>query len=247
MSQAKLDDEKTKEHFDSQILCDPTPFKSRKLNSSYLQEIEPELIPRGILKFMIIDPAGESNGKKGCDWAILIIGIDPKPDELGASNNYLLSAFIENIAETEAPEVAARMYLSGGIIQKVGVEKVAQSTAEIHFANALAAHGRRISRDDGTLVILSPHGMKKPARIEKGLAWPLNNGKLFMSKSIPVKTRDKIKLSMDQFPFGLVDGIDAWSYIYDPDMMNPDDMKQYVQSSTISFKRDSYKMKTTIG
>lgn len=246
-SQEVLDKEKTQPHYPTQVLCDPTPLKLRKLNSTYLMDIEPELIPKHVLKFMIVDPAGESNGKPGCDWAILNIGVDPKPDELGASNVYLMNAFIDQLSETEAPEAVARMYLTSGIILKVGVEKVAQSTAEIHIANALSAHGRRISVDDGSLVILRPAGRVKAPRIEKALAWPLNNAKLHMSKSVPKIYRDKIRLSMDQFPFGKLDGLDGWSYLYDNEMMNADDLKRYGAASTVSFKREGYKMKTPVG
>ena len=84
-------------------------------------------------------------------------------------------------------------------------------------------------------------------RIEKALAWPLNNAKLFISKAIPKLYRDKIKLSMDQFPFGKVDGIDAWSYLYDENMMNPHEMRQHFATSQISFKRPIETMKTPIG
>lgn len=246
-SQETLDREKTQAHYAMQVLCDPTPKKLRKLNSEFLIDIEPELIPKTVLKFMIVDPAGESNGKKGCDWAILVLGVNPKIDELGASDVYLMNALIDDLKEAEAPEAVARMYLGSGIIQKVGVEKVAQSTAEIHIASMLSAHGRRISIDDGTLVILRPAGRNKMARIEKGLVWPLNNAKLHMSKAVPKIYRDKIRMSMDQFPFGKVDGIDAWSYLYDETMMNPQDMQRFQQASQVSFKREIYKMKTPIG
>lgn len=246
LSQEKLDDEKNREYYASQILCDPTPLKTRKLNSSYLKDIEPELIPKGVLKFMVVDPAGESNGKKGCDWAVLILGVEPKPDELGASNIYLLSAFVDQLTEAEAPEVVSRMYLSGGIIQKMGVEKVAQATAEMHIASALAAHGRRISIDDGSLVILRPGGRQKIHRIEKALAWPLNNGKLHMSNTIPKMYRDKIRLSMDQFPFGKLDGIDAWSYLYDENMLNADDLRRYQRATVSTFNWKPFAPKTSI-
>jgi len=246
-SQAVLDKEKTQEHFPTQVLCDPTPKKLRKLNSEYLIQIEPELIPKTVLKFMIVDPAGESNDKKGCDWAIMIVGVNPKIDELGASDVFIMNMIIEDLKEAEAPEVVARMYLQGGIIQKLGVEKVAQSTAEIHIANILKVHGRHISVDDGSLVILRPKGRNKFARIEKAIVWPLNNAKVHISKAIPKIYRDKFILSMDQFPFGKVDGIDCFSYLYDEEIMNPNDMQRFRASSGISFKRPIEQMKTPIG
>jgi intein/homing endonuclease len=246
MSQEKLEEEKLKEHFNSQILCDPSPKEARKLNPNFLIEVEPEMIPRNVLKFMIIDPAGDDKGKGGTDWAILIIGVDPKPDDLGQSNNYLLNAIIEELKETEAPETIARLYLASGIIQKVGVEKVAQSTTEIHVANALAMRGRRISIEDGTLVILSPQGREKNRRIVDNLGWPLNNSKLHMSKSVPQKYRDRIRMEMDKFPVWKKDGIDAWAYIFD--ILKKLDLAQlYTLMNEYSFEREPYKMKTPIG
>jgi len=215
LSEVRLEEEKTKEHFNSQILCDPTPKDARKLNSEYLNEIEPEMIPRDIIKFMVIDPAGDDHGKGGDAWAILVCGISPKPDDIGASNVYIMQAIIAPLTESEAPEEIARMYLNGGIIQKVGVEKVALSTTELHVANALAARGRRISVDEGSLVILKPAGREKNSRILNALSWPLNNGKIHISKSIPNAYRARIKMEMDKFPYWKKDSCDALAYLYD--------------------------------
>jgi hypothetical protein len=215
MSEAKLEEEKTKEHFNSQILCDPTPKDSRKLNPEYLTDIDPEMIPRGCIRLLIVDPAGDDKGKKGDSWSIILYDIDPKPDEMGASTIYISKAIISPLSESEAPEEIARMYLAGGIIQAVGVEKVALSTTEIHVANALAARGRRVSVDEGTLVILRPAGREKKTRILNAVSWPLNNNKIFVSKSVPSAYRDRMRLEMTRFPYYHDDFLDNLAYLYD--------------------------------
>ncbi len=245
MSKQKFDEEKMKEHFNSQILCNPTPTSARKLNSQYLIDIEPELIPRNVVKIMIVDPAGDDKGKGGTDWAILVFGVEPKPDDLGQSNVYLMNAMIEELKEVEAPEVICRMYISAGIVLKLGVEKVAQSTTEIHVANALSQRGRRISVEDGSLVILTPQGREKIRRITDGLAWPLNNAKLHMSKAVPQKYRDRIRMEMDKFPVWKKDGIDAWSYIYD--ILKDLKLGDLYQANEYQFKRAGYTPASPIG
>ena len=110
---------------------------TQKLNPEFLKEIEPEQIPRTAYKFMTIDPAGSTG--KGDSWAILVCSVEPKTDEVGASNVYIADAIISPLGDSEAIEIIVRMYLNAGIIQKVGVEKVGLSSTEIHVANALRA------------------------------------------------------------------------------------------------------------
>ncbi|MGA2467632.1 MAG: hypothetical protein ABSH06_25210, partial [Thermodesulfobacteriota bacterium] len=51
--------------------------------------------------------------------------------------------------------------------------------------------------------------------IESALAWPLNNGKLHVSKAVPYAYRERLKWEMEKFPFWHDDGLDALSYLYD--------------------------------
>ena len=245
MSEARLEEEKTKEHFNSQILCDPTPKDARKFNSEYLNEIDPEMIPRDIIKFMVVDPAGDDHGKGGDAWAIMVCGISPKPDDIGASSVYIMQAIIAPLNESEAPEEIVRMYLSGGIIQKVGVEKVALSTTELHVANALSMRGRRISVDEGSLVLLKPAGREKNSRILNALSWPLNNAKLHISKSVPNAYRERLKMEMDRFPYWKKDGLDALSYLYD--MIKDANLTRYSIASQYDYSQPKYRIPTVCG
>ncbi len=237
--------EKVKPHYPMQVLCNPTPLELRKLNSEYLKEIEPEFIPRDIIKFMVVDPAGDDHGKGGDAWAILVCGISPKPDDIGASDVYIMQAIIAPLTEAEAPEEIARMYLNGGIIQKVGVEKVALSTTELHVANALAVRGRRISIDEGSLILLKPAGREKNARILNALSWPLNNGKLHISKSVPNAYRERIKMEMDKFPYWKKDSCDALAYLYD--MIKDADLMRLNTTSQYNYATPKYTIPTICG
>lgn len=211
----KLEEEKVKAHFYSQMLCDPTPRGAQKLDSNLMREIQPEFIPKNLLKFMVVDPAGDNKGGRGDSWAILVIGIDPSTDEIGANNIYITNAVISPMSDAEAIEEIVRLYLLSGVILKVGVEKVGLSSAEVHITNALKAKGRRISVDDESLILLRPGGRDKVDRIEKALSWPLRNGKIHLSMSVAPTYRQRLKNEMDKFPHWKKDGIDALSYIYD--------------------------------
>jgi len=244
MSQQRLEQEKTKEHYASQILCDPTPGKTMKLNPAFLIEIEPEMIPRNVINVLLVDPAGDEKGKGGSDWAIELWGVEPNVDNLGQSNVYLKQAIIEELKEAEAPEVIARMYLAGGIIQKVGVEKVAQSTAEIHVASALAVRGRYLSTEDGSLVILSPRGRPKPTRISSNLAWPLNNSKVHISKAVSPKVRQRIRDEMTKFPVWKMDGIDCAAYLWD--IIHTLNLAMSAGDRDVRFVRPGFSRKTSV-
>lgn len=215
LGQERLDKLKMSEHFNSQQLCNPTPVGVRKLDSSFLMEIEPQFIPNDVYKFLVIDPAGDDSTGKGDAWAIELWGVQPKADDIGTSNVYLIDAIISPLRETEATEEIVRMYLRGGMIQQLGIEKVGLSTTEIHVANALAMKGRHVSVDNGTLVILRPAGRDKIKRIESALAWPLYNSKIFISKAVPEIYKQRFMDEMDKFPFWHDDGLDAASYLFD--------------------------------
>lgn len=216
VSEAKLAELRVGRHFYSQQLCDPTPRGSQRLDSGLLVEVEPEMVPRNLYRVMAIDAAGDDKTGKGDAWAMLVVGVEPRADaETGLCNVYITNATITPLPEKDAPNEVVKLYLAGGYVQKIGVEKVGLSTTEVHVANALEQRGVRISEEAGTLVILRPAGRKKADRIEKALSWPLNNGKIHISKSVPRMYRDRLRAEMDKFPFWHDDGLDALSYVYD--------------------------------
>ena len=233
LTQKQLDEKKTESSFNSQQLCDPTPVGARKLNGLLLKDIDPEDIPSTIHKLMLVDPAGDDKTAKSNDndpWGMMVVGVDPDHDDLGASDVYIVDLLIEKLEETEGVEEAVRMYLRGGVIFQLGVEKVALSTTEIHIANALKVHGRRISREDRTLYMCTPAGRTKTRRIESALAWPFYNAKIHISTDIPKKYRDTMRSEMDFFPYGAhEEGIDMLSYVYD--MIHDKDNKYRLLSS----------------
>lgn len=198
-----------------QQLLNPTPVGIRPLNSALLNEIDAAFIPEDVFKFMIVDPAGDSQDGKGDAWAMEVWGVEPSTDNIGASRVFLIDALISPLKETEAIEEIVRMYVRNGILAQIGIEKVGLSSVETHVANALAKQGRHISRDNDSLVLLSPAGRKKTRRIEAALAWPLYNGKIFISRDVKKIYRERFTAEMDKFPFWHDDGIDAASYLYD--------------------------------
>lgn len=214
-----LDDiraEKGEYEFYCQQLIDPTPVGVRKFESSMLIEVDPKKIPRNLLKFMAIDPAGDDKNGTGDSWAIGVIGIDLHMDDVGASDIYILDLIISPMREEEAPEEIARMYIRNGLILQIGIEKVGQSTAELHVANTLKKYGRYISQDNRTLAILRPAGRNKTNRIEKAIAFPLYQSKIHISTDISYVYRERLKTEMDHFPFGQHDdGLDMIAYFYD--------------------------------
>lgn len=244
-SQEILDKEKMFPHYAMQVLCDPTPKELRKLNPEFLKEIEPEMIPKEIIKIMIIDPAGDNKDNKGDAWAVYVMGVEPKTDDAGASNVYIMSAIISPLGETEAIEEIVRMYIGHGIILKVGVEKAGLSTTELHIKNALAARGRRIDIDEGTLVILRPAGREKNKRILDYVSWPLDNGKIHISRSIPKAYRDRLTQEMDKFPYWKKDGLDGLAYGIE--MQRNLNLQGYQQMHQYHYPQKPYVLPTIAG
>ena len=205
--------------FFMQQLCNPTPLGTAVLNPRLLKDIEPDLIPSDIIKFMVIDPAGDNSSKLGDDWGVLVCGVAPKVTELGASKVYILDAFISKITESEAIEMLGRMYLNNGMIRQVGYERLGNTTPAwlVHMVNYLRQAGRYIELDPKfKQVIRLAHGNRnKIKRIEDALAWPLNNSCLHISSSVPLLYRDRLRHEMEQFPYGKDDGLDALTYLYD--------------------------------
>jgi hypothetical protein len=207
--------------YNTQFLLNPTPDEAVKLHYNFLRCIREEDVPPNILKFMILDPAGDDTEHKstGDAWSFGVCGVEPCVDEIGASNIYLLDLEAGPMSETEAIEKICRMYLRNGIIQQLGVEKTGQSAAEGHIASALRVHGRFLSVEDETMVILKPANRNKMKRIETALSWPLNNGKWHYLNTIRPDLLEMIQDEMTKFPFFHVDIIDMLAYLYD--MLGP--------------------------
>lgn len=202
--------------FNCQQLCNPTPMSDMSLSPEFLKEVEPHEIPR-CWKFMLVDPAGmqTQTKKRGDAWAMMVIGVRPFRDDLGASDVYILDAQIEAMTEHTSMENLVQMYKRNGRILKLCVEKVGMSSMEVHASNALRDAGVHLSIKSGTLALLSPAGRAKQTRIERNLSWPLRNGKVHISKAVPAGTRERLKIEMEKFPHFHDDGLDALSYIYD--------------------------------
>jgi hypothetical protein len=107
------------------------------------------------------------------------------------------------------------MYCRNGRILRLGIEKVAMSTTEIHIASALAARRKFVSVEMGNLQIMQPHGRQKAFRIESALALPLKHGKVHILDTVEYESRDRLYTEMEKFPSWKDDGLDAISYVYD--------------------------------
>ena len=203
--------------FYSQQLLDPTPQGTEKLDASMLVEVSPAELPKNLFKFMTVDPAGErrSDNRQGDSWAMIVCGVEPFRDDVGASRVFVLDMMVEPMTEAEALDNVVRMYLRNGMIRQLGIEKVGISTAEIHIAKHLHAKGKALSVDNGGLVVLRPAGRNKKQRIEAALQWPLLHGKLHLCTSVPAAYRERLKLEMQKFPFWHDDALDALAYQYD--------------------------------
>jgi hypothetical protein len=199
--------------FRSQQLLDPTPTGEQRLCWENIPVVQPNEIPTNLYKFICIDPA--SDKEVSDSWAILLLGVDPYADDLGASDVYLLDAVIEPLDLIAAQKAVVDMYCKHPYIVRVGVEKVGASTFEIHIANALRARGRYVTLELGNLAVLRPGGRKKELRIETALSWPLLNGKIRFSSGVPNAYRERLYLEMKKFPFWHDDGLDSLSYVYD--------------------------------
>lgn len=201
--------------FYPQQLLDPTPHGTAVLDPGLLKEISPLELPKNLFKFMLIDPAGVDRNREGDAWAIGVVGVEPFIDDVGASNIYLLDLVLQPLDEVSAINEVVSMYLRHGRIIKLGVEKVAMNSTEVHVANALRAKGRLITQEAGNLVLLRPAGRSKQERIERALPWPLSQGRLHIVSTIQKAYKDRIRTEMERFPFWHDDGIDMLSYVYD--------------------------------
>jgi hypothetical protein len=217
LTQSELDMKKNDRTFNCQQLCNPTPTDEQKIPFDALIKIEADKIPSKLVKFEIVDPAGGSkDSKRGDSWAIGVFGVDPNPDEMGQHDVYILDLFIDKIGEAEGPGIATDMFLRNGYISMMCVEKVSQSTTEVHITTALKKKGRHISEKAKNLHILRPAGRNKERRILDAISRPLLMGKIKYSDAIAKAFIDRIEFEMDDFPFAAHDdGIDMISYLWD--------------------------------
>ena len=210
--------------FKCQQLLDPSPKGTERLNPEHLQTVTRAELPPRLYKFMLIEPSG-SEGKRQDNrsvdpWAMGVIGVEPYRDDLGLSKIYILDLVIEVMDLIQAQKTAVDMYLRNGRIIKLGVEKVGQSTTEIHIQNALRAKKKFISIENKNLVILRPsggetHGMGKEFRIESKLAWPLANSKIHILDTVGYSSAEHLRVEMQRFPHWHDDGLEMVSYVYD--------------------------------
>ncbi|MCK9361884.1 hypothetical protein M0Q28_06740 [Patescibacteria group bacterium] len=221
-SQKRLDDLKGDRSFNCQQLLDPSPLSDRRLNFEFMNRVSRAFVPKGLYRMMLIDQAGDqaSNVKKegGDSWAIGIIGIEPKKDDIGQSRRFLEDLWVSPANESEAIDQAVRMFTRGGIIHKLGVEKVGISTTHIHIAAALKARGRHVEFADSPWsvgVLLRPAGRNKKKFIESALSWPLNNGKWFYADDIPNAFLERLRMEFTNFPVWHDDAMNMLSYSED--------------------------------
>lgn len=237
LSQERLNDLMADDYiFNCQHLLNPTPKASRTLNFDLIKFIEPKEIPPEAYRFIVIDSAGDkTTQKRGDAWGIHTIGVEPKRDQIGASNIYILDMFIDELSESMAIEQIARMYLAGGMIMQIGYERLMNTTPGwiVHLKNLLLSKGRLISEEAGSLVSLQHRGRHKEHRIHSALEWPLNNGKIHISTAVNKKYVDRLRHEIEKFPFWHDDGLDALSYFYDlikdynfPDEYDTEPIKQ---------------------
>jgi hypothetical protein len=173
-----------------------------------------------------------------------VLSVEPFIDDIGQSNVYIEDLWISPADETEAIEQIVRMYLNAGIVMKLGVEKVGQTTTHLNVARALKERGRRIEFTetydrDSTGVLLRPAGRNKFKLIESAIAWPLKNGKIFYSKSIPGAHLNRLIMEMQNYPAWHNDGLNMIAYLWDiirdyhfeplEEQITPEEKKRYEQ------------------
>ena len=222
ISQEMLDNHKGDRTFNCQQLCNPTPQSDQELKFEYMNKISRAFVPKGLFRMMLIDQAGDlaSNVKQegGDAWAIGIVGVEPKKDDIGQSRVFLEDLWVSPASASEAIDQAVRMFTRGGIVHKLGVEKVGTSTTHLHIADALKARGRHVEFSDSPWTVgkfLRPAGRNKKKFIEDSLGWPLNNGKLFYVDDIQSAFLDRLKTEMINFPFYHDDVLNMLAYTYD--------------------------------
>jgi hypothetical protein len=222
-SQEYLDIKKTKEGFNTQILCNPTPGHDIKLDYKRFVHTKKEDVPKNRAKLVIIDPAGDKDvqsGKKNDSWAMLCLGVELERDEQGNQNVYLEDAIVGEFGLSASTDAACNLYMRNGRISVLGIEKVGQSTQYDQIMQGLKARGvyvqiKKKGVRGGNLMLLATAGRDKNYRIESALAWPLNNGKLHIVEGVDPEVIAALENECNKFPFFHVDILDAMAYLYD--------------------------------
>ena len=200
----------------SQMLLDPSAEGIRPLEPSWVKTVPWADIPRNLYKFMMVDGADmRRDGRQGDCWSMMLCGVNPVMDDIGTSDVYILDLIAATMRLTDALKHVVRMYMRGGRILVLGVEKVSISTTEVHIVNALRAKGKYLSEERGTLKILRPGGRKKEDRINTALEWPMSNGKWKISDSIESDYAQRLRDEMEKFPAWHNDVLDTAAYLYD--------------------------------
>jgi hypothetical protein len=178
-SQEYLDGKKADPRsFNTQILCNPTPVHDIKLDFNMLQPIEPYKLPKGRIKFVIIDGAGDDEvqtGNNNDSFTALCVSINPVLDDLGCSDVFLEDIISDTMSLAAQKDAACQVYMRNGRIAMIGVEKVANDTTYDQVKNALRSRGRYVEvklnkRSSGNMVLLKPAGRTKVRRIEVALS-----------------------------------------------------------------------------
>jgi hypothetical protein len=145
----------------------------------------------------------------------MLWGVEPFADDAGNANFYIIDLVASPLDDDAAIKAIVDMYCRYARVLSIGIEKVGLSSVEVHVANALRSRGRAVSVASGGITILRPGGRKKHDRILKNLCWPLANGKIHVSTTIPKAFRDTLRFEMEKFPHWHDDVLDSLSYAYD--------------------------------
>lgn len=204
--------------YSTQILCNPTPKEDRELNHEALVCVSRLDLPSGLWRIMIVDPAGDPKKKntRKDNWAMWVLGIAPYLLKDGSYKLYILDGFVGKLPHKDAVHKARDMYLRNVGIQKLVVEKVGASTAEIHIADALRAKGKNLTLENGRLHTVHPGSISKEKRIIDNLQDVLNDGLIHYLEPRTSEYQSAIevlKKQMEDFPHGAHDDApDALSY-----------------------------------
>lgn len=216
VSKEHLEKLKIRSDFSTQHLLDPTPQGEQELDGARLQIINHQFIPKSCACFMLVDPAGDAT-KDGCDWAVGKVMVEPNFGNLALSRWFIVELQMVAFSHAEAISVIRDIYLRGEYVHQIGIEDDRSMTHKF-VTSELGEKGRIISEDMGNLVLLKHQGRNKDNRIASAWQWPLLNDKCYISNRIPAKTIEKLKTQLNNFPFGLKDGIDMLAYL--PDMIS---------------------------
>lgn len=220
LSQGELDKKRVNPRmFRSQQLIDVTPKQDERLPWEHIHQVSKSDLPSRLVKLMMVDPAGteetRADGRTPDSWAIFVIGVDPFINDLGASKVFIMDGFLGTADWDDGMKQVVNIYLRNGFINRLGVEKVGMSSAEIHVSRALRAKGRIVTLENKMLAVLQPKGRKKHDRIEANLGPPLRSGLVHILDTVPVETKNALKEQLEKYPMWKDDGPDCLAYGWD--------------------------------